>query len=194
MQNYLKRKMSNIGKRKVFIASQILVKKYKNFIIFYGNFGALKLKCNIPLNIIQKDKTEFSLLPKASALVNKQFKSSWGTFNINFVKLTYGIANLFYLKLRLIGVGFKIFKKQKKAVLKLGFSHRYFTELPFGSVRIRKIRKRPLVFGLKSFDFELLKNVAVFLRSFKKPEPYKGKGFSLIRERLILKEGKKLKN
>ena len=170
------------------------LKKYKNFIIFYGPFGTLKLKCDIPLNVIQKEKTEFCFLPKEGAAVNKQFKSLWGTFNVNFSKLTYGIANSFNLRLKLIGVGFKILKKKKKLIFKLGFSHRYFAEIPFGSVAMRKIRKRPLVFALKSHDFELLKSIGVFLRSFKKPEPYKGKGFSFRREKLVIKEGKKLKN
>ena len=186
--------MSKVGMQKIFISPEVSVTRFKNFLIFKGFYGILKLECSIPLKIFLIRNTEFYFIPKIDYKKNKNFKSLWGTFNINFGRLTYGISNNYEIKLKLVGVGFKVFKKNKKLLLKLGFSHRIYMEFPFENVYMKKTHKRPLGFLLKSFDYDLLKNMAVFLRSFKKPEVYKGKGFSFRKENLCLKEGKKLKN
>jgi large subunit ribosomal protein L6 len=186
-------KMSNIGKKNIYISPDVSVKFYENFIIFLGYFNKLKLECKFPLQIVYSKNMEFSFIPKINYKNNKNFKSLWGSFCVNLKKLTHGITYNFHLRLKLFGVGFKIFKKQDKLVLKLGFSHKYFTKFPFKMVFIKKIKKRPLIFLLKSSDFFILKNISVFLRSFKKPESYKGKGFSFRNELLVLKEGKKVK-
>ena len=185
--------MSHIGKRKIFLSSNVSVTKYKNFIIFSGLFGILKFKNFLPLKVIQKNK-EFSFIPLIIYKKNKKFKSLWGTFNAHFKRLTFGLGNNYALRLKLLGVGFKIFKKKNKLIMKLGFSHKIFVEFPFTKLYMKKTKKRHLIFLLKSSDYDLLKTISVFLRSFKKPESYKGKGFSFRREFLNLKQGKKVKN
>jgi large subunit ribosomal protein L6 len=82
--------------------------------------------------------------------------------------------------------------KKNLFILRLGFSHRLFFRLPV-TVSLTKTKKRPPTFLIKGFDSDLVKNTAFLLRSFKKPEPYKGKGVILLKEHIKLKEGKKTK-
>jgi large subunit ribosomal protein L6 len=185
--------MSNIGHQKVFISSNIKLKIFKKFILIFGLFGNLKLNCELPLKV-SKNKNMISFYPLIDYQKNYKLKSMWGTFRMHFLKSTYGLANNYYSFLSLIGVGFKVLKKKNKLILRLGLSHQVFLKLPFNKVYIKKISKRPLLFSFSSPDYDLLQNITFFLRSFKKPEIYKGKGFSFKKELLVLKEGKKVKN
>jgi len=185
--------MSNIGQQKVLISSNIKLKFFKKFILVFGLFGNLKLKCELPLKV-SKGNSMVSFHPLINHKKNHKLKSLWGTFRMHFFKLTYGLANNYSSFLSLIGVGFKVLKKRGKLILRLGLSHQVFLKLPFNKIEIKKISKRPLLFSFSSPDYDLLQNITFFLRSFKKPEIYKGKGFSFKKELLVLKEGKKVKN
>jgi len=185
--------MSNIGQQKVFISSNIKLKFFKKFIIILGLFGHLKLNCDLPLKVA-KSNHMISFYPLTKYKNNNKLKSMWGTFRMHFLKSTYGLANNYSSFLSLIGVGFKVLKKRNKLILRLGLSHQVFLKLPFNKIKIKKISKRPLLFSFSSPDYDLLQNITFFLRSFKKPEVYKGKGFSFKNELLVLKEGKKVKN
>jgi len=186
--------MSLIGNQNVFIGSNTSIQNFKNFILIFGLFGKFKLECNIALRVIQKNHL-ISFYPLVEYKKRKKFKSSWGTLKSLFYRSSYGAANKFQFFLKLVGVGFKVFKKNQKLILKLGLGHKKFMSLPLdSSYKIKKIQKRPLIFCFSGPDYELLKHTMFFLRSFKKPETYKGKGFSFNNELLILKEGKKVKN
>lgn len=186
--------MSLIGNQNVFIGSNTSIQNFKNFILIFGLFGKFKLECNIALRVIQKNNL-VSFYPLVEYKKRKKFKSSWGTLKSLFYRSSYGAANKFQFFLKLVGVGFKVFKKNQKLILKLGLGHKKFMSLPLdSSYKIKKIQKRPLIFCFSGPDYELLKHTMFFLRSFKKPETYKGKGFSFNNELLVLKEGKKVKN
>tara|TARA_B110000902_G_scaffold265846_1_gene351442 strand:- start:1156 stop:1713 length:558 start_codon:yes stop_codon:yes gene_type:complete len=185
--------MSNIGQQKVFISSNIKLKFFKKSILIFGLFGNLKLNCKLPLKISKKNNM-ISFYPLLNYQKKSRLKSMWGTFRIHFLNSTYGLANNYFSLLNLIGVGFKVLKKKHKLILRLGLSHQVFLKLPFNKISINKISKRPLLFSFSSPDYDLLQSITFFLRSFKKPEVYKGKGFSFKNELLILKEGKKVKN
>jgi large subunit ribosomal protein L6 len=186
--------MSNIGKKQIILSSEVNIQKHLSFMLFQGIYGALKLQIPSFFRVIQKENKKFFISPLFAYKKNKKIKSLWGTLNINFKNLTFGIANNFKLKMQLVGVGYKVFKKHDKLTLKLGLSHRKFLEFPFSMVTINRTQKRPLNYLVSSSNYELLKSVSSFLRSFKKPEPYKLKGFSFKREILKSKEGKKVKN
>lgn len=183
--------MSNIGKAPIFISSDVKLKKYKNFLIIFGLFGKIKLNIPIKLKITNKNNsinfTPINTLTKAE-------KSKWGTFRTFFYKIVYGLTNNYSFKMKLLGVGFKVFKKPTKLILRLGLSHKTFIELPFNKVNITKVNKRPLIFSFKSSNYNLLLNILNTLRNFKRPDIYKGKGFRLENENIKLKEGKKIKN
>ena len=123
-------------------------------------------------------------------LKKDNFKSLWGTLRSRLSKIIQGLYKMHFLKLKFVGVGYKAFLKKKHLIFRLGFSHKVFNTLP-SEISMKKIKKRPPIFFLKSFDLNLLKSTAFLIRSFKKPEPYKGKGILLLNEFVKLKEGKK---
>ena len=94
------------------------------------------------------------------------------------------------MKLKFVGVGYKATLKKNIFILRLGLSHKLFCKIP-KMIEIQKTKKRPIVFSLKSHFLDVLQNTAFRLRSFKKPELYKGKGILLENEILNLKEKKK---
>ena len=185
--------MSLIGQKKVFVGSDTSLKKFKNFMIISSTFNEFKINCNIPVKVINKNQL-VGFYPLVNPKKDKNLKSLWGSFRMAFFTLSYGASNNFHFLLKLVGVGYKMFRKNEKMILRLGLSHQVFLKLPFKHFTVKKVQKRPLMFLFSSSDYDLIKNVMFFLKSFKKVEPYKGKGFSFNNELIRLKEGKKLKN
>ena len=188
--------MSLIGKNPVFISSTVKLQIYKNFILIFGQFGELKVKCIVPHLIIKHKAQGLYFLPLFKNIKKKKkFKSLWGTFRMYLKKATNGVSSQYFLNLKLFGVGYKLIKKNKRFIFKLGFSHKIFFEFPvLETLLIKKTQKRPLNYKFSSVDYDLVKNIPFLIRSLKKPAVYKKKGFILNREILFLKEGKKIKN
>jgi large subunit ribosomal protein L6 len=181
--------MSNIGKRQLLIPYVVFLEKYKNFLIIKGNFGILKIKINS--NLLLKKTKDFLLINKKNN--NLFLNKIWGTTNSLIKNAIEGVFKLHFLKFNLIGVGFKALLKKNILVLRLGFSHKYYCSIN-SKITMLKIKNRPPTFIFKSFDLNIITQTAFILRSFKKPEPYKGKGFVFLNEFLKLKEGKKNKS
>jgi large subunit ribosomal protein L6 len=192
--------MSNIGKKTIFFSPFVQIKsnKSKNFLLIGDKSTMQALKINIPLKLTILKKNEkwnqISLsLPatnKPQSARSKDFKSLWGTLRALLAKTISGFYKKHAIKLKFIGVGFKAHLKKNLLILRLGFSHKLFCQIP-NTVTITKIKKRPIIFLLQSHFLEIVKTTAFRLRSFKKPEPYKGKGILFINENLKLKESKK---
>ena len=174
--------------------STVQVQQVAKTLIFRGPAGALKWTCALPLRIRQTG-TRVDLLPLVPRPYPRTLRAGWGTLRTALFQMSSGLAHPFQSTLQLIGVGFKVFKKKERLILKLGLSHRVFLELPaFSNLGLQKTRKRPPHFLYTSPDYTFLRNLTFFLRTFKKPDAYKGKGFSFPEELRVLKEGKKVKN
>lgn len=98
-----------------------------------------------------------------------------------------GIADGFEKKIELIGVGYKADLQGKTLKLSLGYSHDIFYALPEG---ISIVMEKPTVFSIKGFDKQKVGQVAAELKSYRPPEPYKGKGVRIVGEFIRRKEGK----
>ncbi len=140
---------------------------------------------------------------KTTSKQTKTLKQNWGTSRAIIQNTVLGLYKNHVNKLKFIGVGYKAslftFHSTKNPidfkqtlVLRLGFSHKIFCTLP-KSINITKIKKRPPTFLLKSIDLDIIRCTSFLIRSFKKPEPYKGKGILFQNEYIKLKEGKKTK-
>ena len=186
--------MSHIGKKTIFLSPTLNVSYYKNYLIFKGaNNISLKVKINIFLHL-SNHKNALQLKPLLQDWQkNKTFKSLWGFLRMQIFNTSLGLYKEHFMKLKFVGVGYKMNLKKNLLIFRLGFSHKIFCSLP-PLIKISKIKKRPPTFILKSFDLYLLRETAFLIRSFKKPEPYKGKGIVFLNEFLKLKEGKKTKN
>ena len=95
----------------------------------------------------------------------------------------------FKINLFLKGIGFKTFIKNNNLILKLGFSHNIIIPIPSNINIINQ--SNTLIFN--SIDYIFLHQFVYSVKNYKKPEPYKGKGFLLRDEKIYQKEGKKSK-
>jgi large subunit ribosomal protein L6 len=180
--------MSNIGKQLLYIPKNVSVFKFINFIIFNYKNNIYKLKTFKNFKILF-NKNALSFFCK---LKNKKNKALWGTLKKISQIVLFSVFKEHHIKLKFIGVGFKAFFVKSMLVLRLGFSHKIFLKIP-KIIKIKKVKKRPPVFFLSSWNIEHLKKISYNIRKFKKPEPYKGKGIVFLNEKIIRKEGKKSK-
>ena len=102
-----------------------------------------------------------------------------------------GVTKGFTKELELVGVGYRASNSGQKLEIALGFSHNIILELPI-EIKVETINEKgsnPII-KLSSHDKQLLGMVASKIRSFRKPEPYKGKGVKYLGEQIRRKAGK----
>ena len=176
--------MSRVGKHIVNIPSGVNVTFVNNTIsIVKGNKEA---KYNVPncLNVkISEDGVLFTPINK-----ERTTKALWGTTQRNVSNIIKGLVENFKINLKLTGVGYKAAVKGKQLALQLGFSHDVTYDIP-DNVSISC--PDPTTIVISGPDKKQIGDVAAFLRSYRKPEPYKGKGISRVGEFIYRKEGKK---
>ena len=102
-----------------------------------------------------------------------------------------GVTDGFKKEMEVVGVGYRANANGQLLELALGFSHQIIFEIPKEVVctTVTEKGKAPVV-TLESFDKQLLGAVAAKIRSFRKPEPYKGKGIKFVGEEIRRKAGK----
>jgi large subunit ribosomal protein L6 len=111
-----------------------------------------------------------------------------GTFRALLNNMITGVSEGFEKKLTLVGVGYRAQSQGQKLTLQLGFSHDVNYEVPAG-VSVETPSQTEIV--IKGCDKQQVGQVAAEVRSFRPPEPYKGKGVRYSDERVIRKEAKK---
>lgn len=191
--------MTNISKRFIIkIPSEILVlydPKLKTLLIKTDKKQkVLKLKVKV---IVLKEKNLIVVtnIPndKQSNKLKNLFKSLQGT-TLSLIKQSFlEVTSVTCKKLKLSGIGYKVFESRledrKFLHLKLGNSHSLYYKIP-EKIVIKIIQSSKLfIFG---DDYAKVCQIAALIRSYKKPEPYKGKGILYANEIIKLKEGKKI--
>jgi len=122
---------------------------------------------------------------------SKEHKSKHGLYRSLILNMTEGVSKGWTKELELVGVGYRASNQGQKLDLALGYSHNIVLNLA-PEVKVETISekgKNPIV-KLTSFDKQLVGQVAAKIRSFRKPEPYKGKGVKFVGEQLRRKAGK----
>ena len=123
---------------------------------------------------------------------NKNNRSLHGLYRSLVNNMVVGVTKGFEVKMELVGVGFRVEQLNDNVIdLVLGYSHHTYLQLPPEITVEAKTEKRsnPYI-TLKSIDKQLIGQVAAKIRSFRKPEPYKGKGIKFVGEQLRRKAGK----
>lgn len=176
-------KMSRIGKKGIDIPEKTEVTVVNNLVTVKGPKGNLErlFRPGIKITI---DGSHISFVPEKN---NKQNAALWGTIASHIGNMIQGVNNPFQKKLILEGVGFKSEVKAGKLVLALGFSHLVEVVIPEG-LTVTAEKNIITVTGINKED---VGSFAAKVRSLKKPEPYKGKGFRYEGEVIRRKEGKK---
>ncbi|MBQ9090010.1 MAG: 50S ribosomal protein L6 [Alphaproteobacteria bacterium] len=176
--------MSRIGKHPVKLPAGVTATITDNEIVVKGKLG--ELKTHIPAGVsVKEENGEIVVRPLSDS---KEHRMMWGTVRANVNNLVTGVSDGFKKKLELIGVGYKAQAQGQNLKLSLGYSHDIDYKLPQG---IQCATPQPTVIELSSADKQLLGQVAAEIRSYRSPEPYKGKGVKYDNETILRKVGKK---
>ncbi|QJC33334.1 50S ribosomal protein L6 [Enterobacteriaceae endosymbiont of Donacia clavipes] len=176
--------MSRIAKKLIIIPSNVKIFIKKQNISVEGKNGILKNTFSKKVKIFfEKNQLLFKPIFEC--------KNGWaqaGTTRSIINSMIIGVTKGFTKKLILFGVGYKISIKNNKLDLSLGFSHLISYTLP-KSIVGECLNQNEII--LKGLDKQLLGQVAANIRSYRPPEPYKGKGIRYSDEKIKIKETKK---
>lgn len=179
--------MSRIGKNPVSIPQGVDVNIKDNVVTVKGKLGELKQTLSDGITVKVEDASV--VLDRASE--SKNHKAQHGLMRSLINNMVEGVSKGWTKELELVGVGYRASNQGQKLDLALGFSHNIVLELA-PEVKIETVSekgKNPIV-KLSSFDKQLVGQVAAKIRSFRSPEPYKGKGVKFVGEQLRRKAGK----
>ena len=178
--------MSKIGKISISIPEKVKVVLAGNIINIEGPLGKKSLDIDLEMfNLDIKEGKEISIKPKK---VDQETKRLWG-MNRSLVNNAIIGADKGYEKtLELVGVGYRAALKGKQLNLQLGFSHDINFDIP-DSIKV-SVEKQTTVKIIGS-DKQEVGMIAAKIKSFRPPEPYKGKGIKEKGQYILRKEGKK---
>jgi len=179
--------MSRIGKSIITIPTGVTVSFVDNLVTVKGPKGELSQKVIGGITLVQEGTELIVNRPSDS----KEHRSLHGLYRALINNMIVGISEGFTKQLELVGVGYRASHSGQRLELALGFSHSIILELPKEITLNTETEKgkNPIV-TLSSFDKQLLGMVAAKIRSFRKPEPYKGKGIRFVGENVRRKAGK----
>lgn len=183
--------MSRIGKKIIILPANTEIKVSGGSVSVKGPLGELSRALHPGLEV-KINGNEVSVHPKKMTL---ESRALWGTYASHITNMISGVNKSFEKKLILEGIGFKsevvndpTKDGASKINLALGFSHPVIASIPRGL----KVTAEKNLITISGPDKEEVGQFASQLRSFKKPEPYKGKGMRYSDEVIKRKQGKKL--
>jgi large subunit ribosomal protein L6 len=180
--------MSRIGKLPVAIPSGVTVTVDKeNEVVVKGPKGELKQKVHPDIKVNVEDGE--LILVRPSDQINH--KSMHGLYRSLLNNMVIGVSEGYTINMEFVGVGYRAESKGQMLEMSLGYSHNIVFELP-PEIKVEAVtdrRANPKV-KLESCDKQLIGQVAAKIRSFRKPEPYKGKGVKFDGEVIRRKAGK----
>jgi large subunit ribosomal protein L6 len=178
--------MSRIGKNPVSIPAGVTVDIKDSQVTVKGKLGELTQKVE---GITVKQEEGQIVLERPSD--SKDHRAKHGLYRALINNMVEGVSKGFTKELELVGVGYRASNQGQKLELALGFSHNIVMNLA-PEVKVETVSekgKNPII-KLTSHDKQLVGQVAVKIRAFRKPEPYKGKGVKFVGEVLRRKAGK----
>ncbi len=175
--------MSRVGKNPIGLPEGVEVKINRGAVEVTGPKGNLSGVVNPDLKIEIKDGELTVSRPNDS----KHFKSLHGLYRSLLNNMIEGVTNGFEKKLEIVGVGYKAEINKNRLNLQLGFSHPIVFLPPEG---VEIVATDPTHVSVRGIDKQLVGQVAAKIRSFRPPEPYKGKGVRYVDEYIRRKAGK----
>ena len=178
--------MSRIGKSPIVIPAGVTVDVKDGVVVVKGKMGELTQEV---LDIAVKIEEGVITLERPSDV--KDHKAKHGLYRALIANMIEGVLKGFTKELELVGVGYRASNQGQKLDLALGFSHNIVLDVA-PEVKIETVSdkgKNPII-KLTSADKQLVGQVAAKIRSYRRPEPYKGKGVKFVGEVLRRKAGK----
>ena len=179
--------MSRIGKKPIPVPAKVQVDIKKNQITVKGPKGELQQQVDPDLTVEIEDGEVTLKRPTEQ----QRHRAMHGLYRSLINNMVQGVSEGFVKELELVGVGYRVTNTGQLLELTLGFSHPILFALPDEvSVSTTMEKGKNPAIRLESYDKQLLGQIAAKIRSFRKPEPYKGKGVRYKGEQIRRKAGK----
>ena len=178
--------MSRIGKLPITIPENVDINYNENEITVKGKFGTLTTTIPDAIHLNDENQNLLVTIKKET----KTVRALHGLYRTLINNMVVGVSEQFDLTLELKGVGYRAVVQGKEIVLSLGYSHPVKIAIP-EQISVEVVKNTTI--NLKSCDKELLGLFAANIRSWRQPEPYKGKGILYKDEQIIRKAGKSAK-
>lgn len=183
--------MSRIGKLPINIPAGVQVTLQDNVVTVKGPKGELSQAVDPSITVtIENDQITFAI-NEESEVEQKQKQAFHGLYRALVNNIVVGVTEQYKAEMELVGVGFRVENAGNRVTFSLGFTHPIVIELPKEvSVETKMERNKNPYICLTSCDKQLLGLICAKIRSFRKPEPYKGKGVLYVGEQIRRKSGK----
>ena len=179
--------MSRIGNSPIAIPQGVTVEIKDNVVTVKGKLGELTQTIEDGVSV----KVEEGEVVVERSSEAKDHKSKHGLYRALINNMVKGVSEGWTKQLELVGVGYRASNQGQKLDMAVGYSHNIVMDLA-PEVKVETVTekgKNPIV-KLTSHDKQLVGQVAAKIRSFRKPEPYKGKGIKFVGEQIRRKAGK----
>jgi large subunit ribosomal protein L6 len=178
------RDMSRVGKYPVEIPAGVQVAIAGRVLTAKGKLGELKL--DLTDNVDAKvEGNKVSVAPRGNSTPARMM---WGTTRALVANMVKGVSTGYTKSMEITGTGYRAAVSGKTLTINLGFSHDVIFPIPDG---ITIVCERPTAIKVSGVDKRQVGQVASEIRSWRPPEPYKGKGVKFDGEQILRKEGKK---
>ena len=179
--------MSRVGNNPISFTESTTINCVDDIVTVKGKLGELTQKIDKSISISINGNEV--ILSRNSE--DKQVRSFHGLYRALIANMVEGVENGYQKKLELVGVGYRAANQGQKLDISAGYSHNIIFEVP-SEVKVETVSEKgqPPLIILSSIDKQLIGAVAAKIRSFRKPEPYKGKGIKYVGEYIRRKAGK----
>lgn len=180
--------MSRIGKLPISLAKGVEINVSKgNLVTIKGPKGELSQQVDSDISV----EVEDGVVTVKRATEQKRHRALHGLYRSLLNNMVEGVSNGFGKELELVGVGYRATNRGQILEMQLGYSHPIVMYIPDEiKVETETVKGKNPIIKLSSIDNQLLGQVAAKVRSFRKPEPYKGKGIRFKGEEIRRKAGK----
>lgn len=184
--------MSRIGKLPINIPAGVTVTLKDNVVSVKGPKGELSQAVDPSIIVTIEDNViKFSIDEQNDTVEQKQKQAFHGLYRALVNNMVVGVSQGYKKEMELVGVGYRVSNQGNLVEFVLGYTHSIFIQLPPEiKVETKSERNKNPYICLESADKQLLGLVCAKIRSFRKPEPYKGKGILYVGEQIRRKSGK----
>ena len=183
--------MSRIGKLPINIPAGVTVTYQDNVVSVKGPKGELSQAIDPSINVSIVDNVISFSINEQSDVEQKQKQAFYGLYRALVNNMVIGVSEGYKKEMELVGVGYRVQNTGNLIEFNLGYTHAIFIQLPKEiKVETKSERNKNPYICLESCDKQLLGLVCAKIRSFRKPEPYKGKGILFVGEQIRRKSGK----
>lgn len=184
--------MSRIGKLPINIPAGVTVTLKDNVVSVKGPKGELSQAVDPSIIVtIENNEITFAIDEANDTVEQKQKQAFHGLYRALVNNMVVGVSEGYKKEMELVGVGYRVSNQGNLVEFALGYTHSIFLQLPPEiKVETKSERNKNPYISLESCDKQLLGLVCAKIRSFRKPEPYKGKGILYVGEQIRRKSGK----